>query len=253
METRNYEMSASISIPEYIASRGYFVFECGSNGNVVGIKKDAAGRWNVVRGPISELSLFTSCDWIRLTRTKEQSFYCVEDDYALNIFYRYIKGININERIARYGEEIKVKTENPSLRFGLSFPYSSTKNITPDYWITREADGRIKIVQDPDPTNSDFLNTLYIKPQKNSFKDLLPGESYGVVVSQVRKMQEGKRGSRKTLLAWCSMDSSFLYLHPDQINAGNQVVCIDRDFYIGKEFEGKKLLEICLSFVRAHG
>lgn len=246
METRNYEMSASISIPEYITSRGYFVFERGSKGNVVGIKKDAAGRWNVVRGSVSELSLFTSCDWIRLARTKEQSFYNVEDNYALNVLHRYIKFF---EGAVRDGE-IKVKTENPSLRFGLSFLYSSTKNIIPDYWITREEDGRIKIVQDPDPTNSDLLNTLYIKPQKNSFKDLLPGESYGVVVSQVRKMQVGKRGSRKTLLAWCSMDSSFLYLHPDQTNAGDQVVCIDRDFYVGKEFEGKKLLEICLSFVR---
>lgn len=248
MEIRNYEMSASISIPEYITSRGYFVFERGSNGKVVGIKKDVAGRWNVVKGPVSELSLFTSCDWIRLARTKEQYFYSVEDNHALSVLHRYIKFF---EGAVRDGE-IKVKTENPSLRFGLSFLYSSTKNITPDYWITREEDGRIRVVQDPDPTNSDFLNTLYIKPVKNSFKDLLPGESYGVVVSQVRKMQKGKKGSRKTLLAWCSMDSSFLYLHPDQTNAGDQVVCIDRDFYIGKEFEGKKLLEICLSFVRAY-
>lgn len=248
METRNYEMSASILIPEYITSRGYFVFERGSNGRVVGIKKDAAERWNVVSGPVSELSLFTSCDWIRLGRVREQSFYNVEDNYALNVLHRYI-GINEAVDVNKDGE-IKIKTENPSLRFGLSFLYSGTKNITPDYWITREEDGRIKVVQDPDPTNSDLLNTLYIKPQKNSFKDLLPGESYGVVVSQVRKMQEGKKGSRKTLLAWCSMDSRFLYLHPDQTNAGDQVVCIDRDFYIGKEFEGKKLLEICLSFVR---
>lgn len=235
-------MSASISIPEYITSRGYFVFERGSNGNVVGIKKDAAGRWNVVRSPVSELSLFTSCDWIRLARTTEQSFYNVENIYAL-------KYIGIIEGMAR-DWEVKIKTENLSFRFGLSFLYSSTKNITPDYWITREEGGRIKVVQDPDPTNSDFLNTLYIKPQKNSFRDLLPGESYGVVVSQVRKIQVGKKGSRKTLLAWCSMDSNFLYLHPDKTNAGDQVVCIDRDFYIGKEFEGKKLLEICLSFVR---
>ena len=243
-------MSASILIPEYITSRGYFVFKLGSrSGGLVGIKKDIAGRWNVVKGPVSELSLFTSCDWIRLARTREQSFYNVEDNYALNALHnRYI---GVIEGIARDGE-IKMKTENPSLRFGLSFLYSSTKDITPDYWITREEDGRIKVVQDPDPTNSDLLNTLYIKPQKNSSKDLLPGESYGVVVSQVRKMQEGKKGSRKTLLAWCSMDSSFLYLHPDQTNAGDQVVCIDRDFYIGKEFEGKKLLEICLSFVRAY-
>ena len=192
METRNYEMSASISIPEYITSRGYFVFVCSSEG-VVGIKKDAAGRWNVVRGPVSELSLFTSCDWFRLSRTTEQSFYNIEDNYALDVFHRFL--IGINEGIARDGE-IKVKT--PSLRFGLFFLYSGTKNITPDYWITREDDGRIKVVQDPDPTNSDFLNTLYIKPEKNSFKDLLPGESYGVVVSQVRKMPERKRGSRKS-------------------------------------------------------
>lgn len=245
METRNYEMSASISIPEYITSRGYFVFRR-AGGSVIGIKKDTAGRWNVVRGSVSELSLFTSCDWIRLARTTEQSFYNVGDNYALGVLHRYII-----EGIGRDGE-VKIKTENPSLRFGLSFIYSSTKNITPDYWITREEDGRIKVVQDPDPTNSDLFNTIYIKPQKNSFKDLLPGDSYGVVVSQVRKLQKGKRGSRKTLLAWCSMDSRFLYPHPDQTNAGDQVVCIDRDFYIGKEFEGKKLLEICLSFVRAH-
>ena len=246
MENRNYEMSASILIPEYITSRGYFVFIYNSGG-AIGIKKDAAGRWNVVRSSVSELSLFTSCDWIRLARTTEQTFYSVEDDYALDVFYRYVEGIY--EGIACDGG-IKVKTENSSLRFGLYFLNSSTKNITPDYWITREEDGRIKVVQDSDPTNSDFLNTLYIKPEKNSFKDLLPGESYGVVVSQVREMQKGKVGSRKTLLAWCSMDSSFLYLHPDQTNAGDQVVCIDRDFYIGKEFEGKKLLEICLSFIR---
>ena len=248
MEIRNYEMSASILIPEYITSRGYFVFVCSSEG-VVGIKKDEAGRWNVVRGSVSELSLFTSCDWIRLSRTTEQSFYNVKDNYALDAFHWYLRGIV--EGVTRDGE-IKVKTENPSFRFGLGFLYSGTKNITPDYWITREEDGRIKVVQDPDPTNSDFLNTLYINPEKNSFTDLLPGESYGVVVSQVRKIQKGKKGSRKTLLAWCSMDSSFLYLHPDQTNAGDQIVCIDRDFYVGKEFEGKKLLEICLSFVRAY-
>jgi hypothetical protein len=246
MEIKNYEMSASISIPEYITSRGYFVF-VGSSEGVVGIKKDAAGRWNIVKGPDSELSLFTSCDWIRLAKTTEQSFYIAEDNYALDVFYRYIGGIY--EGIASDGG-IKVKTDNLSPRFGLFFLYSDTKNITPDYWITREKDGRIKVVQDPDPTNSDLLNTLYIKPEKNSFKDLLPGESYGVVVSQVRKMPEGKRGSRKTLLAWCSMDSRFLYLHPDQTNAGDQVVCIDRDFYIGNEFDGKKLLEVCFSFVR---
>lgn len=239
-------MSASILIPKYITSRGYFVFERGSNGRVVGIKKDAAGRWNVVGGPVSELSLFTSCDWIRLARTTEQSFYIVEDNYALDVFYRYIGGIY--EGIASDGG-IKVKSENLSPRFGLFFLYPDTKNITPDYWITREDDGRIKVVQDSDPTNSDLLNTLYIKPEKNSFKDLLPGESYGVVVSKVREMP---RVSRKTLLAWCSMDSRFLYLHPDQTNAGDQVVCIDRDFYIGNEFEGKKLLEVCFGFVRAH-
>jgi hypothetical protein len=218
-----------------------------SSEGVIGIKKDAAGRWNIVKGPASELSLFTSCDWIRLAKTTEQSFYIAEDNYALDVFYRYVEGIH--EGIAIDGG-IKVKSENLSPRFGLFFLYSDTKNITPDYWITREEDGRIKVVQDPDPTNSNFLNTLYIKPEKNSSKDLLPGESYGVVVSQVRKMPEGKRESRKTLLAWCSMDSRFLYLHPDQTNAGDQVVCIDRDFYIGNEFEGKKLLEVCFSFVR---
>ena len=241
-------MSASILIPEYITSRGYFVFKLGSrSGGLVGIKKDMAGGWNVMRGSVSELSLFTSCDWIRLARTKEQSFYNVDDNYVLKVFHKS----GIFEGVAKDGE-IKVKTKNPSFRFGLTFLSSSTKDITPDYWITREEDGRIKVVQDSDPTNSDFFNTLYIKPQKNSFKDLLPGDSYGVVVSQVRKLQKGKKETRKTLLAWCSMDSSFLYLHPDQTNAGDQVVCIDRDFYIGREFEGKRLLEICFSFVRAH-
>ena len=121
MEIRNYEMSASILIPEYITSRGYFVFMYNSGG-VIGIKKDEAGRWNIVRGSVSELSLFTSRDWFGLARTTEQSFYNVE-------YCRCIRGRV--EGITKDGE-IKMKTENPFFRFGLSFLYSSTKNITRD-------------------------------------------------------------------------------------------------------------------------